>query len=283
MGQKFEEVEAHGPWPFVTRRILRGVDGVLLVWHARRHRKGLAHAIEATMWQPRQLNWWIGLIFMLGASCFAAGSVLCLAPSLAEGIGLSSAQVNAVFFVGSIPFTTAAYLQLYQAANAPKFNAPGGMSTKRSYFGWRPHDIGWISCVLQFIGTILFNFNTFDALLSGLNWAEEELLVWVPNVVGSILFLSSGYLAFIETCHRYWAFRPHDISWWVTSANLVGCIAFMISACFAFVPQQPAEAETAVIVSVAFTLIGAIGFFVGSFLMWPEIISEAEPASKLSN
>ncbi len=278
-----EQVEAHGPCWFVTRRILRDVDGALVVWHARRHRKALTmHAIETTIWQPRQLNWWIGLIFMLGASLFALGSLLCLAPSLATQLGLSSAQVNASFFIGSIPFTTAAYLQLYQAANAPGFNTAQPSNAKRAYFGWKPQDAGWISCVLQFIGTILFNFNTFDASLADLSWAKEALLVWVPNIVGSILFLASGYLAFIETCHRLWAFRPREISWWVTSANLIGCIAFMISACFAFVPRQAAETETLLSVSILFTFIGAIGFFVGSFLMWPEIISEAEPSSKPS-
>lgn len=274
------EGESSGPWPFITQRVLRGADGAMQLWHARHHRKGLVvRELEATLWQPKELNWWIGLIFMLGASCFAIASIFCLVPSLTESLELSETMVNAIFFIGSIPFTTAAYLQLYQAANAPVFGASGNAPVRRALIGWRPHDIGWVSCVLQFIGTVLFNFNTFDALLPGLSWAEEEVLIWVPNVVGSILFLSSGYLAFIETCHKYWAFHPKEVSWWVTSANLVGCIAFMISACFAFVPKVPASTDTALIISIAFTLIGAIGFFVGSFLMWPEMTLAAEPES----
>ena len=278
VGCAFKEVEAHGPWPFVTRRIYRGVDGVLQVWHARHHRKGLAsQKVGATLWQPRQMNWWIGLIFMLGASCFAAASLLSLLPSLATGLQLSGQTVNSIFFIGSIPFTTAAYLQLYQAANAPVYSELPDAQRKRVVFGWKPRDIGWISCVLQFAGTILFNINTFDGLLPGLNWAQTNVLVWVPNFVGSVLFLSSGYLAFIETCHKYWAFRPKEISWWVTSVNLIGCIAFMISACFAFEPKVPAATDIALAVSLVFTLIGAIGFFVGSLLMWPEITSAADP------
>jgi hypothetical protein len=284
IGQVLHEIEAHGPRPFITHRVLQAVDGTLLLWNARRHRKNLPmQAIEATLWQPKQLNWWIGLIFMIGAFFFALGSVLCLAPSLVQALGLSAVQVNTVFFIGSIPFTTAAYLQLYQAANAPDFGGSESPASRPSYFGWKPRDAGWMSCVLQFFGTILFNMNTFDGIISDLNWVEQDLLVWVPNFVGSVLFLASGYLAFIETCHAYWAFRWRDISWWVTSANLVGCIAFMISACFAFVPQQPAATETAFTVSISFTLLGAIGFFVGSLLMWPEITSGAESVSPPNN
>lgn len=279
------EIEAHGPRPFTTRRIFRDADGALLAWHARRHRKGLSgrlleegHFISTTLWQPKQLNWWIGLIFMLGASCFAAGSVLCLAPGLAKVCGLSGVQVNSFFFIGSIPFTTAAYLQLYQAGNAPSVGAAGAVeaataaSSKPAYFGWNPRDAGWLSCLLQFIGTIFFNFNTFDALLSGMDWVEQDFFIWMPGLVGSILFLSSGYLAFIETCHSYFAVRVKDISWWVTSVNLIGCLAFMVAPFFSFVLEHPGGSDTAATISVAFILIGAIGFWVGSFLMWPEMI-----------
>ncbi|MFQ3224278.1 MAG: spore maturation protein SpmA [Lentimonas sp.] len=79
----------------------------------------------------------------------------------------------------------------------------------------------------------MFNFNTADARLSNLNREGELLLIWTPNVVG--------------------------------------CIAFMISACFAFVPEH-APSFDAVEISIIFTLIGAICFWLGSFLMWPESI-----------
>jgi hypothetical protein len=46
-------------------------------------------------------------------------------------------------------------------------------------------------------------------------------------------------------------------------------VAFMVSAVFAFVPPGPPNAE-AVTLSVGFTLLGSVGFFVGSLLMLPE-------------
>jgi hypothetical protein len=136
-------------------------------------------------------------------------------------------------------------------------------------FGWRPHDIGWLSCALQFIGTILFNFNTFDTMIPSLTWFQEDLVIWAPNIIGSILFLASGYLAFIETCHAHWAWKPNSISWWVVFTNLLGCVGFIVSAVFAIFLPGPPHIE-AVTISVLFTLLGAIGFLVGSLLMLPE-------------
>ena len=143
-------------------------------------------------------------------------------------------QVNAIFFVGSIPFTIAAYLQLFQAANAGGWVASDSRVSKRHTApGWRPNDIGWLSSAFQFAGTVLFNFNTFDAMLPSLNWIQQDLVIWVPNIVGSILFLTSGYLAFIEVCHAHWAWEFKSLSWWVVFTNLLGCVGFMVSAVFA--------------------------------------------------
>jgi len=219
---------------------------------------------------PQELNWWIGNVFAVGSVLFALGSVLSLVPALARAWALDTAQINAIFFTGSIPFTIAAYLQLYQAANAREL-LPGSTDAahRRSFLGWRPHDAGWLSCALQFVGAVLFNFNTIDAMVPSLRWFEEDLVVWVPNIVGSILFLASGYLAFIETCHAHWAWKPDEISWWVVLANLLGCIGFMISAVFAIVLPGGPNVEAATM-SVGFTLLGAIGFLAGSLLMLPE-------------
>jgi len=219
---------------------------------------------------PSKLNWWIGSIFTIGASLFIIGSLLVLLPQAVVFFNLTPNQVNAVFFAGSIPFTTAAYLQLLQAANAGDFTEKGRERPEHLLlFGWRPHDIGWQSCAYQFIGTILFNFNTFDAMLPGLSWFQEDLAIWIPNFVGSVLFLLSGYLGFVETVHAYWAWRPKSLAWWITAWNLFGCVGFMISAVLAFVPPKQLIA-VAPTLAVIFTLLGAIGFFVGSLLMLPE-------------
>ena len=83
------------------------------------------------------------------------------------------------------------------------------------------------------------------------------------------MFLASGYLAFVETCHRHLAWKPRELSWWVTLINLLGCSGFMISAIFAVIlPGDPNE--TWITLSVVFTLAGAVCFLAGSLLMLPE-------------
>jgi hypothetical protein len=151
-------------------------------------------------------------------------------------------------------------------------SSPDKSSTRQRirWFGWKPNDIGWLSCALQFPGTVLFNLETLDALIPNLDWLWQDLVIWAPNLIGSILFLASGYLAFCETCHRYWAWDPNDLSWWVAFSNLFGCIGFMVSAIFAIVlPQTPGDFPT---IAILFTVLGACGFFVGSLLMLPEAI-----------
>jgi hypothetical protein len=228
--------------------------------------------LRRCLWMPQEMNWWIGIVFYAGSVLFLLGSVFSLVPDLARMQSIDSASISRIFFVGSIPFTTAAYLQLFQAANA------GGFMPRQEHvrwFGWRPRDIGWLSCALQFIGTLLFNLNTFDAMLPDLSWYKQDLSIWAPDLVGSILFLISGYLAFIETSHLHWAWQPDSISWWVTFTNLLGCVRFMISALFSVVlPQLTSSAL--VTVSLLFTLVGALGFLIASLLMLPEIVIPSE-------
>ncbi|PQO35256.1 hypothetical protein C5Y96_09450 [Blastopirellula marina] len=223
----------------------------------------LARLVAQGAWLPQELNWWIGVLFAIGAVFFCVASIFCL-------LDVATKAANVVYFLGSIPFTLAAYFQLYQAANAdPLPSVASEGSFRRSYFGWQPSDIGWLSCATQFVGTLLFNFNTFDAMLPSLSWFEQDLLVWIPNLIGSALFLVSGYLAFIEVGHSYWAWMPKDLSWWVTFVNLLGCIGFMVSAVLAItLPGQPEPLR--VTLSIVFTLQGAFCFFWGALLMLPE-------------
>jgi len=127
-----ELVESIGPWPFITRRVYRSLDHSLAVWRSRHHRKGLPFKeagkllsigmeLRRCFWMPQEMNWWIGIVFAAGSVLFLLGSVFSLVPDLARMLSINSASISRTFFVGSIPFTTAAYLQLFQAANAGGF------------------------------------------------------------------------------------------------------------------------------------------------------------------
>jgi len=78
------------------------------------------------------LNRWIGLLFAGGSLCFAVGPF----PGFVQLVGASADA--AVFFAGSILFTTAAALQLRQERDRPS--------------------------AIQLAGTLFFNISTFRAL-----------------------------------------------------------------------------------------------------------------------
>lgn len=180
---------------------------------------------------------------MVGSALFALGCVLFLAAVEHELI------LDSVFFAGSIFFTAAAFLQFRQSLNLGR--------------------TAFHSAMAQFIGTLMFNLNTFDAFFD-LNWIEQDLLIWTPNILGSVLFQLSGCLAMLDICKRWWCWNFQSISWWIGFINFIGCIAFMFSAVLSFAMPVTIPAIFAIWATI-FTLIGACCFFIGAYLMWPEM------------
>ena len=274
-GWKNPEIRKRGPFIVEFRQHLH--DGSILSLSLRACRKGLLprllpERVPAAQPPPRpllfilsseQLNGWIGILFMIGSALFITGSVMSL-------IQHPQQKLNAlVYFTGSIFFTTAAYLQYFQAINA---EFPGDenpeKAPRKSFFAFQPRHLGFWVTFTQFIGTLLFNLNTFSPL-----WVQtafqETLFVQAPNTGGSILFMISGTLAMMEVCNgRMGCWRPLEIEWTLTFLNFLGCVAFLFSAFSASCP--PIREKW--VCSDAFTLIGAICFFFGAYLTIPETL-----------
>lgn len=204
------------------------------------------------VWQPKKLNWWIATLFMIGAALFALGCILYLGGFEHEII------LDSVFFIGSLFFTSAAYCQFHQSISASR--------------------IAFWSSLSQFIGTLMFNMNTFDAFFN-LDWIEQDFLVWAPNIMGSILFQISGSLALWEICRKWWCWQFQNINWWINFINFIGCVAFLISAVLSFVVASPVS-TLLITWATVFTLMGACCFFIGAFLMWPEMAPHKEDKSQ---
>lgn len=275
------DVQSRGPWPFVTHRSFRR-DGRRIVWRARQARKGLEHRLQTLqdapvpVWRSRRYNWTMGLFFAFGSTLFMLGAGLSLPPL--SSLPVPTGAINVVFFAGSIPFTIAAYLQHFQAANAPDVPPAGARPRRVALIGWRPGNPGWLSSFAQFLGTIQFNFNTFDAIVAPDRWYVEDIVVWTPGMVGSVLFLISGYLAFIETAGSYWSWKPQDLDWRIAAWNLLGCVFFLTASTLAFVPEGPERWWLPALANLHL-LLGGFGFLVGSALMMHES-RMADPAAK---
>jgi hypothetical protein len=266
---------------------LRLPDGQPWVWTSRKHRFAgsrywsraeASSARRSLRWWHKvalftRLTWWVAALFMVGSSCFAMASSAGLAPRVFGSFAASSVQINLVFFTGSIFFTAAAYLQLLAAINADRISAiahrrvPEG---RLRCFAWRPDEIGWTSAFTQFVGTVLFNINTFDALIPHLDWLQEDLVIWGPDALGSICFLVASALALLEYNNGRLKWQTRDVSWWVVNINMLGSVAFGASAIYAIVLPNTGDVLDVWAVN-AWTLLGAICFLLGAYLLLPEL------------
>ena len=206
---------------FITLIVEHLPEGGLRISHSRWHRKGLppielsgeakAWPVKPSvnpwlqLWAPHRLAWWIAIFFIMGSAGFAVASLASNWPQYFPAALVHDSILNTVFFTGSIFFTTAAWLQLEEAINGDVADigaSPGSDRPAWRWFAWKPHNAGYSASLVQFAGTVLFNFNTGDALLPQLSWHQEEVLIWTPDVIGSICFLASGYLAVVEATQR---------------------------------------------------------------------------------
>ena len=259
----WEEVSTRGFGPFVTERTLRLADGTVARWDSRRARKRSPTPDGSTWWAPRALGWWIAVLFAIGSACFAVAAV----PGFATAVGVRTD--NLVYFVGSIFFTTAGLLLYGQvvATTPPGAEVTGGRV--RRLFVPQPHRIDWLAAVIQSVGTLFFNVSTGHAL--AVTYSSSTAAnhgVWRPDALGSICFLVSSYLSYAEVCHGAARWQPGDLSWWITVGNLVGSVAFGVSAVASKVLSDgQLRSDTWTTLG---TFVGGLCFLGASILLLPE-------------
>jgi hypothetical protein len=212
---------------------------------------------------PTGLNAAIAWLFIIGSSCFALGSV----PAYVTAVG--GPADGTTYFVGSLFFTSASYLQLVQAQTPAATDVDPDSAIRQvrlAWWAWRPRDKAWLAAVTQFPGTLFFNVSTAAALIHNATVAQQNRNVWRPDVYGSILFLVSSYFGLLAVASAADGRRPTlpwRIGWW----NMVGSILFMASAIGSYVLPDGSAVSTRI--CVAGTFGGAICFLVGAALLFP--------------
>jgi hypothetical protein len=215
-------------------------------------------------WDPREADWWVAACFAVGSACFVLGAT----PGYLAVVGVDADGWT--YFVGSIFFTTAAWLQVLVSTGA----IGRGIRTRRAA-RWRtvaraPHQAVWWAGIVQFAGTLCFNVSTFLALQHGLSAAQSNHRVWAPDAFGSIAFLVASGLAYAVVKKPWITWRPRDLDWSVATLNMVGSIAFGISAVAAKVLQDGSLRNSQLANSG--TWIGGVCFLLGAVFLIPEEI-----------
>jgi hypothetical protein len=282
----WERVSAGGPGPFVTTELLRRPDGTLVRWHSRAHRKAPRPsarptsppraADERVWWRPRERSWWMAVGFALGSLCFVIGAV---ASQWGSG---SRPAIGVTFFVGSIFFTCAAYLQYSEAVNVERRVEPHEQPPRWRPASWEPRRIDWLASLVQLIGTVLFNISTFAAMNHNLGTHQTNARVWAPDAFGSVAFLVSSGLAFAEVCHCWVCFRQRFLSWWIVAVNVLGSIAFGMSAIASLIEPSSGEPVSARIANAG-TSLGGVCFLVAALMLMLEAAHEERAAAAASD
>ena len=254
-----------GLGPFVTRERFCGPDGAIVDWDSRGHRKR-AGRLDAgrgsTWWAPTAVGWWIGVLFAIGSVCFTVGAL----PGYVGWVGTDADAIT--FFVGSIFFTTAAYLQFVQTVNAPHALTSGPQDRFR-FWTWEPGRIDWTASGVQLVGTVFFNVTTLAAIDASLDATQAHRLVWVPDMVGSVCFLVASGLAWFEVSHGVWSWDLRSISWRIAALNLLGSIAFGVSAVASKIVSTTGEPRNIMLVNLG-TAVGGVCFLAGALHLLPE-------------
>jgi hypothetical protein len=175
----------------------------------------------------RPVGRWINAIsataFVIGGSLFALGA------ALAQGDVGGPRLAAAVYLVGGVFFSTGGYASVLQVINGPR-------EGRWRWWSAEPERLEWLSTVVLFAGTLVFAINLVDSFIGGLTSAQEDRLVWSPDMVGCALFLVSGHLAMVEISHTWLpCWRPHQLGWWIVAVNQLGSLLFMASAVASFI------------------------------------------------
>lgn len=177
----------------------------------------------------------------MGSTCFLVGPL----PGFAELVGLRAD--GAVFFVGSLFFTSAA---LVQWRGTP----------------WASERTAWWSASWQLVGTLFFNRSTWDALDAAAGSPHYDQVVWRPDALGSVCFLVSGALAWAVAGGSWRGRPPRTPPGRIAVVDMAGCVAFGLSAVTAYVVPSTAHEVDAVLAALT-TCLGALAFLAGALLL----------------
>ncbi len=267
---------AEGAGPFTTRLTWQRPEGDTVVWESRSARRRGTLAVSGpggtaartttadaeALGRLRRLNGIASAAFVIGGALFALGA------AVAQFGWGDTAESAAIYFAGGLFFNTGGYVSLLQVLNGPRHTPGGGrlVVTAWKWWGYEPMRLDWLSTFVLFAGTLVFGINLLDSFLQGLTTQQTNRLIWTPDLIGCLLFLLSGHLAFVELCHCPWpCLRSRSLGWWIVAVNQFGSVLFMVSALAAFTRPATGSPVDAGVANWG-TLCGALCFSAGGIL-----------------
>ena len=211
-------------------------------------------------------TWWIASLFSLGSLCFALGPL----PPVAVWLGDRNDAL--VFVFGALCFTSAASLSFLQVVGEGHGSSVAGSGPAVRRW-WQPESSDWWADGIQLIGTLAFNVTTVMAMAVGWSARQENVRVWAPDMIGSVCFLLSSFVALSAAAAAGRQLRAAETGWWIAVLNLAGSAAFGLAAVAALVLPASGGLAAPRMDNLG-TSIGGFFFLVASLLL----VTEAKEA-----
>jgi hypothetical protein len=262
--------------PFVAGGRWRRADGSVVELGNRVHRKAgteLEAGGRIVEGRPSRVSRGLAVLFGVGSICFILGPL----PGYVDLVGDTADAIT--YFVGSIFFTSAATLQWLEAASVGRQagvprQAGVRLGEPRRRFGFEPTRFDWWAAAIQLAGTLFFNISTFAAIHAA-DTTELVRRVWAPDAFGSIAFVVSSLIAYLEVAVQRPApprSRAERLGGRIAVANLVGSVLFGVSAVASYV-----LADTTTVWNAAVANAGTCGG--GICFLWGAVLLPAESAA----
>ncbi len=267
--------KAEGPRSFTTAMTWDLPDGRTARWASRRaRRRGLVEVRDASgaltstvSAEPTTARRLVRINLVAATSFFLGGSLFAIGALMAQLGSQPAREIDTVYLVGGFFFSLGGLSSVLQASNAPTDIDEDGSLTSAGWRWWRPrpHDLGWMSATVLFVGTLLFAVSLVAAFGEDLTARQANTWIWVPDMLGCFCFLLSGHLVLLEICHGHMGVRVHEIGWWIFFVNQVGSVLFFLAGLAAY--TRPAT-STALNLDLANwgTFLGAACFAVGGIV-----------------
>jgi hypothetical protein len=207
--------------------------------------------IPRVLWAPRDSGWWIAITFIVGSILFGLGAAFPLIP------GFPLLIINIVYLVGSSLYLIGASVQFVQGRRM-KINDRGGAASLRRFSNRNSR-----AAAIQAFGAILFQTSMTGALINSLNVAQQERIIWAPDLVGAVCFVTASTIFFTL---RYPIQQRQDnrqSARFLALLNIIGSAFFVLSAVGAYIVPLTDQTLYPKIANIG-TFVGAIFFFISS-------------------
>jgi hypothetical protein len=172
--------------------------------------------------------------------------------------------------VGSLFFTAAGFLTYREAVDAGPALSGG---TPRRFFVFQPARTDWWATAVQLVGTPFFNVSTGNVLRLSLTAQEAKPAHLATRCPWFDLLPGCKRTCLVRGLPRLGRWRPGSWSWWITLTNLIGSVAFGVSAVAGYLNPATGQVRNADRSSLG-TFIGAVCFLVGALPLLPERTEE---------